>query len=138
MTGLLFSFGVCFLGLLHAVLPIKQEELQAKLREAPYWKELYFSARNIAHYIASVKPMRTSKKTPVLGLFSTPFLIKNFSFLLSKSPIRFYPQNSIQISRRAKRSKSFKLAIFFFVVRGHVDGGMRKRVSWLKPAFSLP
>src|SRR3989338_10507043 len=43
--------------------------------------------------------------------------IKNFSFLLSKSPIRFCPENSIRISRRAKRGEPFKLAISSMVQR---------------------
>ena len=38
-------------------------------------------------------------------------MIKNFSFLFSKSPIRFCPENPIQISRRAKRGEPSKLAI---------------------------
>lgn len=104
-------FSVWILRLLHAVLPIKQRELQAKLREIPYWKELYFSVYSIADCIVSVKPSWASKKTSVLGLFSTLFLIKNFSFLLSKSPIRFCPENSIQTGRRAKRGGFLWLAI---------------------------
>src|SRR3989338_10967798 len=38
-------------------------------------------------------------------------LIKNFSFLLSKSPIRFCTENPIRISRRAKRGEPKPLAI---------------------------
>ncbi len=33
-------------------------------------------------------------------------MIKNFSFLLSKSPIRFCPENSTQTGRRAKRGEA--------------------------------
>jgi len=38
--------------------------------------------------------------------------IKNFSCLLSKSPIRFCPENPIQTGRRAKRGGLPKLAIY--------------------------
>ena len=43
------------------------------------------------------------------------YLIKNFSFLLSKSPIRFCPENPIQISRRAGRGGFLWLAISLMV-----------------------
>ena len=43
-------------------------------------------------------------------------MMKNFSFLLSKSPIRFCHENPIRISRRAKRGEPSKLAISFLVL----------------------
>ena len=45
------------------------------------------------------------------GYLSMVCMIKNFSFLLSKSPIRFCPENSVQTGRRAKRGEPSKLAI---------------------------
>ena len=104
-------FGVWVLELFHAVLPINCRELRAKLREIAYGKELYFATDRIADYIELVKPNEATKKTSVLGLFLTTCLIKNFSFLLSKSPIRFCPENSIQTGRRAKRGGFLWLAI---------------------------
>lgn len=62
-------------------------------------------------------------------------MIENFSFLLSKSPIRFRPENSIQISHRAKRGEPFKFVISF-VVRPRGFEPLRLAAQGPKPCAS--
>jgi len=57
---------------------------------------------------------QANKKSASLLFYSlnpTNLMMKNFSFLLSKSPIRFCPKNPIQTGRRAKRGGFLWLAI---------------------------
>ena len=112
-------------GLLYTVLPAKYRDLRAKLRKVAYGKELYFSTASIADYIELVKPNEATKKTFILGLFSIPFLIKIFSFLLSVKtwfePIVFpgslavlksrgeAAPNSRGVPRRRRRRNAFGL-----------------------------
>ena len=48
-------------------------------------------------------------------LYNIFIMIKNFSFLLSRSPIRFCPENSIPTGRQARRGWLQRLAISFLV-----------------------
>ena len=67
---------------------------------------------NLAHLPSAAKSM--TKFLPLFGLKLFKLFmrgIKNFSFLFSKSPIRFCPENPIRISRRAKRGGFLWLAI---------------------------
>jgi hypothetical protein len=72
--------------------------------EPPFWPPVflgadYYNTRN------KVKVKGNKKSAPLLFLIlnSMNSMIKNFSFLLLKPPIRFCPKNSIQTGRRAKR-----------------------------------
>jgi len=69
-------------------------------------------------YVSHLMQPKT-KSAPLLfyGLNPMNPMIKNFSFLLSKSPIRFCPENSIQTDRRAKRGGFLWLAISEMVRR---------------------
>ena len=62
-------------------------------------------------------PNKKSASLLISGLNPMSSMIKNFSFLLSKSTIRFCPENPIRISRRAERGEPSKLAISFLVRR---------------------
>src|SRR3990167_10937039 len=73
--------------------------------------DLSFLMKSIKNIIK--RQLKTKKK---LCKFLYPsIMIKKFSFLLSKSPIHFCPENPIQISRRARQGEP-KLFDFSYVV----------------------
>src|SRR3989344_5752143 len=90
--------------------------------DPPFWPPIflganYYSTRN--HGKVKVKQKTDISAVSYLKTLKvTNSMIKNFSFLLSKSPIRFCPENPIRISRRAKRGEPFKLAISSMVPSG--------------------
>ena len=83
---------------------------------SPFWPPVFLGA--IHNDTRNQKKVKGNKKAvflPVLILKIMDSWIKKFSFLLSKSPICFCPENPIRISRRAKRGEPKPLAISYVV-----------------------
>ena len=85
----------------------------------PFWPPIFLGATY--YNTRNCDKVKLKQKTDISAVSYLKVLkvmdswIKNFSFLLSKSPILFCPENPIRISRRARRGEP-KLFDFSFLV----------------------
>ena len=112
----------------HGINPLDLKSSAAANYATRAWIPYLLSLSLACKHFSANKPFLFKEKQLVLSL--SKYRLEPY---FAKSGIRFYPQNWIQISRRAKRGEFFKLAISYVVLGEGVEPSRCRHRGILSP-----